>query len=315
MQKPIFLILLVCVHFFKQTDININLKQKPLIRLSTFEDNSFETIKNISQDNFDCLKKDCDVLTTSYKQFVVFKYLQLNLKDYSTFIKNFSEIPIIEINYNIVTDTKAVLQANKLILNVLTSFKFFLDNAETFFKRKNGKVSTITKDFIKLTRNIYDVSFAYRFLTKLRNYSIHLGFPLEFLHIETDSREADPEKWICEIKLLVFLNSLKEEKDLFGGSVYNELMQKEDDIDLLPLINELSHHIIEIQKYIYRVQKNEIDEAIENIEYFVGNHKTDTNQIKVFSNYENIEGKISFSVYEIPFDIIKEYKMAYENWC
>ncbi len=285
-----------------------------MIRLSTFEDNSFETIKNISQDNFDCLKKDCDLLTTSYKQFVVFKYLQLNLKDYSTFIKSFSKIPITEINYNIVTDTQAVLQANKLILNVLTSFKFFLDNAGTFLKRKNGKDSTIAKDFIKLTRNIYDISFAYRFLTKLRNYSIHLGFPLEFLHIETDSRETNPEKWICEIKLLVCLNSLKMEKDLFGGPVYNEIMQKEDDIDLLPLINELSHHIIEIQKYIYRVQKNEIDEAIENVEYFVGNHKTNTNQIKVYSNYENIEGKISFSIYEIPFDIMKEYKLAYNDW-
>jgi len=315
LQIPISLMLLVCVHFFRQTDININLKQKPLIRLSIFQDNSFETIKNISQDNFDRLKKDCDVLTTSYKQFVVFKFLQLNLKDYSTFIKKISKIPATEINYNIVTDTQAILQANKLVLNVLTSFKFFLDNAVTFLKRKNGKDSIIAKDFINLTRNIYDVSFAYRFLTKLRNYSIHLGFPLEFLHIETDSRETNPEKWICDIKLLVCLNSLKEEKDLFGGSVYNELMQKEDNIDLLPLINELSHHIIEIQKYIYRVQKNEIDEAIENIESFVGSHKTDTNQIKVYSNYENIEGKISFSIYQVPFDIIKEYKMAYENWC
>jgi hypothetical protein len=148
----------------------------------------------------------------------------------------------------------------------------------------------------------------------LRNYSIHLGFPLEFLHIETDSRDTNPEKWICDIKLLVCLNSLKTEKGLFGGLVYNEIMQKENDIDLLPLINELSHHIIEIQKYIYRVQKNEIDEAIENIECFVGNHKTNTNQIKVYSNYENIDGKISFSVYEIPFEIMKEYKMAYENW-
>ena len=306
--------LLVCVQFFRQTDININLKQKALIRLSTFEDNSFETIKNISQDNFDCLKKDCDVLTTSYKQFVVFKYLQLNLKDYSKFIKSFSKISITEINYNIVTDTQAILQANKLVLNVLTSFKFFLDNAVTFLKRKNGKDSIIAKDFIKLTRNIYDVSFAYRFLTKLRNYSIHLGFPLEFLHIETDSRETNPEKWICDIKLLVCLNSLKKEKELFS-SVHKELMQKENDIDLLPLINELSHHIIEIQKYIYRVQKNEIDEAIENIECFVGDHKTDTNQIKVYSNYENIEGKISFKIYEIPFGIMKEYKMAYNDWC
>lgn len=45
------------------------------------------------------------------------------------------------------------------------------------------------------------------------------------------------------------------------------------DLDLIPLINELSHHIQTIQKYIYKIQKEEVELAIENIEYFIEKKK------------------------------------------
>jgi len=285
-----------------------------LIRLCTFENNSFEIIKNITQESYDSLKEDSDFLNKTYKQFVVFKFLQLNLKDYFEFIEKLTRVPSVNIDYNVVTNKTIVLEANKLILNVLTSFKFFLDNAETYLKRENGKESQIVNEFISLTNNNYDKSFAYRFLSKMRNYSIHLGFPLEVLNVDIDFNKENPEKSICDFELKIDIEILKKEKSLFG-SLHKELIQMDEDIDLRPLITELSHYIMETQKFLYRKQKEEIDEALDNIETFVGNHKTDRNQIKVYSNYDDNDGVVTFNVYEVPFDVIKEYKSTYKNWC
>jgi len=288
--------------------------QETLIRLCTFENNAFEIIKNISQEAYDGLKDDSDYLKNTYKQFVVFKYLQLNLKDYFEFIEKLTKVPTANIDYNIVTNQSAVLEANKLILNVLTSFKFFLDNAETYLKRTFGKESQIVKDYVLLTNENYDSSFAYRFLSKMRNYSIHLGFPLEALNLDIDFNNENPEKSFCDFELKIDIDKLKNEKSLFG-SLHKELIEMDDDIDLRPLITELSHYIMETQKFLNKKQRNEIEEAIYNIEKFVGNHKTDKNQIKVYSNFDDTNGKISFNVYEVSFDIIKEYKLTYKNWC
>jgi hypothetical protein len=285
-----------------------------VIRISTFENNSFEPFKTITEENFDCLKNDSDVLKSSYTQFVVFKYLQLNLTDYFTFINKTSNIPANKIDYGIVTNIHIVLQANRLILNVLMAFKFFLDNAETFLKRKYGKDSKIVNDYITMTRNYFDNSFAYRFLSKLRNYSVHLGFPLEVLHLDINFNKNDPEKSQCTLQLLLNVEILKQEKALFGQIVYKDLILFNENIDLAPLINELSHYIIQIQKYIYRVQKDDITESLENIEYFVGNYKTETNQIKIYYNYQSVSNEVSFQVYDLPYDIIKDYKKTYLNW-
>lgn len=286
-----------------------------MIRIATFQDNSFEPFKTITENNFDSLKSDCSVLKNNYVQFVVFKNLQLNLKDYFDFIEKWTKVPAYRMDFGISTNIHFVMMANKLILNTLMSFKFFLDNAEAFIKRKYGKDSKEAKDFILLTNKLYDESFAYRFLYKLRNYSVHLGFPLEIVQFDIDFNSKEPEKSEHSAKLLLNIEMLLKEKKLFGNQIYTELENLQDELDLIPLINELSHYIMEFQKFIYSLKKEELMNSIENIEMFVGNHKTKDNQIKVYYNYKKVGKEITFSVYDIPFDILNEYKVTYKNWC
>lgn len=285
-----------------------------MIRLQTFENNSFKTIKNISEESFASLKFDSEILKESYTQFVVFKYLQLNIKDYSKFIRESSNIPAVNLNVNYLMNNEVVLEVNKLIFNILISFKFFLDNAEKYLKRKYGKESEIAINYLTLKSHYFDNVFAYRFLSKLRDYTIHLGFPLQALSYEVTKKTENLSEISGDIQLLVDVELLKKEKDTFGRIVHNDLLKIEEDIDLRPLIQELSKIIIEIQKHIYRIQKEEIENSIENIETFVGNHKTENNEIKVFYNLINEEIKAEFNTYDIPFDIIEEYNKICKNW-
>lgn len=285
-----------------------------MIRIATFEDNSLIPFKTITEKSFTCLKADSEILKASYKQFVVFKFLQLNLKDYFQFISKSSNIPSNEINYGVVHNMNAVLEANRYVLNVLMSFKFFLDNADTYLKRKYGKESEVVNSYISLTRNFFDNSFAYRFLSKLRNFSAHLGFPFDVLNLDIKFNSENPEKSMCSLQILLDIEALKEEKDLFGSIVYKDLSSLSEDLDIVPLINELSSLIIKIQQNIYNAQKDFINESIENIEYFVGDRKTSNNQIKVYQNFIRVNNEVSFDVYDIPYDIINEYKKVYKDW-
>ena len=285
-----------------------------MIRLSTFENNSFEPFKTINEETFELLKSDCSILKDAYTQFVVFKNLQLNLKDYFDFIEKWSNVPADRMDFSISTNIHFVMFANKLILNSLMSFKFFLDNAEFYLKRKYGKQSSEATGFVLLTNKIYDNSFAYRFLYKLRNYSVHLGFPLEVINFDIKFNRENPEKSEHTAKLFLNKELLLKEKDLFGAKVYKEIKDYGNELDLIPLIDELSHHIMEFQKFVYRKQKDELTNSIENIELFTENKKTETNQIKVYYNYKKKGKKISFNVYDIPFEILVEYKKTYKNW-
>lgn len=288
-------------------ELEITSKAK-LYRLSTFEDNKFNTIRIINEDNFNSLAHDCEIIKEAHNQLVVFKFLQLNIKEYSLFINRTSGIPVTQVNIRTITSQSFLLETNKLILNILMSFSFFLDNAGAYLTRKYRTNETIVEDFKKLRSYHYDNSFAYRFLTKLRNYSIHLGFLLQGIGFHADENIENPEKMIGEIQLLIDINLLKQEKRLLSGKVYNEVLEINDDIDLKPLIYELSKSILNIQEFIYSVQKDEIENSIENIEMFVGTHKTKANEIKVFYDLNSQNDSAEFMVYDVPFEMIEDFK-------
>lgn len=277
--------------------------------LATFEDNKFDPVKIIDQNMYDLLVDYCDRIKFSHNQLVIFKYLQLNIKEYSIFVEKFSKIPVTQLKISTLNNQSFLLETNKLVLNVLTSFVFFLDNAKTFLTRKFRNDETIINDFKKLTNHHYDNSFAYRFLTKLRNYSIHLGFPLRGIGFNVEEINENPEKMFGDIQLLIDIDLLKKEKDLLAG-IYKEVSNINDDINLKPLIYDLSKSILEIQKYIYSVQKSEIEHCIQKVESFAREFKTSTNEIVIYHVSQRINDDAELLVYEIPFQMIEDFKVV-----
>lgn len=283
-----------------------------VIRLTTFENGNFRPFQDISQEYFDELRYSSDIIKSSYTQFVVFKYLQMNLNDYGKFLSQITNVPLASISLNIFTDINFVLEVNKYVLNILVSFKFFLDNAETYLKRKYGREADNVLEFKKLLSKHYDENFAYRFLSRLRNYCVHLGFPLTGVAFDVTTPPFQAAHQKGDFKLEVDIELLKKEKDLFGN-MHNEICKYENDIDLIPLIHSLSKSILDIQKYIYRIQKEEIFECFEKLASLEA-HKTDTNQINVFYGITRNGNAVSFNTYEIPIDIVAELRMVYSDW-
>jgi hypothetical protein len=279
-----------------------------LIRLSTFENRKFETIKNISQETFDEIQLDSEILKVTYTQFVIFKNLQINGTEYSKFLDKISNLHIGTVDIKKIHSQELLFQANRVILNLLSSFKFYIDNGEAHLKRKYGKDSDVSKEFRKLTSNEFDNVFAYRFLIKLRNYSLHLGFPLQGLELKAEKNIETPIKTTGSLQLSIDIDLIKKEKNLLGKIVYDDIKNLKEDIDLKPLIVDISLSILKIQKFVFTKQKDEIENAISNLETFAGKYKTETNDIKVFNNLKRNGDVIEFNAYHIPFEIITEFK-------
>ncbi|WP_439185860.1 hypothetical protein [Carboxylicivirga taeanensis] len=285
-----------------------------MAKLYTLEGHDFVEKKSLSEESRKSLLEDCDLINTYSTQLEVFQYLQNNLSDYNEFLTKISGIPITKFNFQAIENTEFIIEVNKHILNILSSFKFFLDNAESYIKRHVGKDSQQILDFKELTSKLYDSYFSYRFLYRLRNYAMHLGFPIQSIHFKSRKQEANPEDMIGDVILEVSIMSMQGEKKLFGP-VHKELMNINSNIDIRPLIVELSKSILTIQKFMHSIHTDKLNDAIANIELYTLKYKTTSNIIVIIDNFHVDDEKVKLTKKNIPFDRINKIKILNNNWC
>jgi hypothetical protein len=85
-----------------------------------------------------------------------------------------------------------IKEANRLILNFLSSVRTFLDHSELHLKRRYGKDSQQVKRYEEICSQQYDGEFSYRFVYQLRNYVQHCGMPVG--HFSLSSKLVD-DSW------------------------------------------------------------------------------------------------------------------------
>ena len=151
------------------------------IRLCSLENNSFNDIKVLSKDTLRQIQKDIDIINEYKSHFLVFVYFQLNLLEFNSLRKRISNVPITNIDINKISRTNNYINTNRITFNLLASFRFFIDHAEAHVKRRYGKTSNESQNFSSILRSNFDKYFSYRFLYKLRNFSQHLGFPIDMV--------------------------------------------------------------------------------------------------------------------------------------
>jgi hypothetical protein len=281
--------------------------------LNSLENNEFKPIKELTEDEFNRIDECVWSISDFNKQFLIFIYFQLNLNEFDKLIKGLSNIPVTQIDVKVIQSKNSFLNINSVVFNLLASFSFYLDSSEAYLKRKFGGTSAESISFIKETEYSFDNSFAYRFLSKLRNYSQHIGFPIHGIPFEAIENIKEPQTMKGDFKLIIGKDLLLKEKGLLGNIVYNDLLTFNDDIDVKPLIYELSYIVSKMEKLIYTFHKEQMEKSIRYIENVANDYKTEKNQIIIMYNI-NIEGeKAKFDYLTLPFDEITEIK-RFNNW-
>lgn len=154
--------------------------------------------------------------------------------------------------------TNQFMDLNRLILNLLSSIRTYLDHTETKIKRENTIHSEEYKLFKRLTTESFDNNFSYRFLAKLRNYSQHCGLPSGSLNIHSEVDEQTLTIFIDRDNLLNDYNS-------WGVIVTNELKKQPEKFDILPLIEQKVEILKKINNHLSENNLSKLTEEGKNL--------------------------------------------------
>lgn len=276
------------------------------IRLCSLENNSFNDIKEIDYEILKSIKQDINEVNAYSNHFKNYIYFQLSFLEFDKLCKTLKNIPIININLNNFVTDSYVMNVNRIIFDLLTAFKYYVDSSKRHIIKRFGNESDELTSFTDLTSKYFDNYFSYRFLEKLRNYTIHSDFPINSIPFKSRENNKNPEKMVGNLTLTVSREELLKEKSYLNARVTKDLTELIEDIDIEPLIIELSKLIFKIEKYIYSTHQSILEDSISNLNMYARRFKTDKNEISIIYNIRESGNKISAETITIPFARIDE---------
>ncbi|MFP7493040.1 hypothetical protein SFC66_04555 [Terribacillus saccharophilus] len=143
-------------------------------------------------------------------------------------------------------DSLLLIEANRLLLNFLSSFTTFIDHCS---KQYSIHLTKLKKDFQKRDSYYFDEYFEYRFFKQMRNIISHIAFPLtkirsnkEGFHILLDKKELLKFDW--------------------KRVVNADLETLEETVDITPMISSLCRQVESLSYDVMYDYKEKIIEAI-----------------------------------------------------
>lgn len=133
------------------------------------------------------------------------------------------------------------------VVNWLASFRLYLDHEETRIARQYGKPSDDLVRFKKATADVYDASFAYRIISRFRNYVLHCGLPISTVSMRTVDSPTSRQ----EIAFTIDRDMLLAGFD--WGRADADLRAQPKNIDVFALIDEAMHGLRVIAHEVLRI--------------------------------------------------------------
>jgi len=202
-------------------------------------------------------------------------------------------------------DTEHVfLNLNRLLLNYLSSIRTFIDHSNAFVVKKFGENSEQHLELKSIFSFFYDNSFAYRFFYKLRNYSQHIGIPVDSLSFTTNY-DREENKIHGNLSVKFDRNKLLKNYNSWGTVKY-DLKELDEEFDVTPLIFEMTHNIKEIERNIEIIQKEELLRAAKFVVELTAHLQDNKGEVFVAYDFKENDKKelTHYSSVDIPFDII-----------
>lgn len=165
------------------------------------------------------------------------------------------EIPHPRIKSIEVTD-----EANRLLLNFLTSCRSYIEHNDTRLKRRYGRESKQVKKFTYAKDSVEEGNFAYAFCCKLRNYVQHCGMAIDvqsnFSRSKGLSGPVDIHKMKIEFDPEKLLDNYNE-----WGDVKKDLKKEKGNLSVKGFAKEAFNAIRYIDSYTYLAEHPNLLEA------------------------------------------------------
>lgn len=221
----------------------------------------------------------------------MYKLLERNGNEYLEYSSNIQDI------LKTATSEEDIgFEANRLLINYLSSLGMFIDYGEKHNKKHFGKEKM--KEFTQKTHAFYDQHISYRFIALLRNYALHYAFPLTNI-IKSENRKSGI--FASKEKLLQFKSWKHAKEDI-------EKMPNDISLEIHVKISMLFVKSL-YDSYVYDVAP----QVIKGIEYFDKLLSKQKDKLPVLLSYHTIkdlsEGKFSSIEYTEPKSYLKSVEI------
>lgn len=150
-----------------------------------------------------------------------------------------------------IDEQQSAAQLNALLINWLTSMRLYIDHAQTRLTREYGRASSELSAFRDWCTTAFDKSLGYRFMYKLRNYTLHCGLPLSGIDV-VPRRTGSPIHWHQEVVFYLHRDRLLSDYGEWGP-VYKDLQLQPLKIEPLPLVRDAMDELDQIEEQIFRL--------------------------------------------------------------
>ncbi len=206
--------------------------------------------------------------------------------------------------------------ANRLFLNFLSSARTLIDHTETYLTRKYGKESYEFKKFKTKTKELFDSSFEYRFMYKLRNYAQHCGLPITNITYTITKDETPQKNRKIILSPLFDKNDLLEKYKEWGSLVKNDFKNLPDELSVRAIINEYYKTVEILNKVFLEIERSSLTKSINFIEDFQNKYYTQVSAMElklcIFHNFKldkpNSLENSEFKTFELPTELIEKVK-------
>jgi hypothetical protein len=152
-----------------------------------------------------------------------------------------------------------LLGSNRIVLNILTSLRTFVDHSNTRLTHKFGTASREIQDFKAACSRQYDSQFAYRFMCRLRNYAQHCGMPVGRIVVRdrlapasAESAAGTPDAGLQDIQ--IYFNAKQLLNDYNGWSGVAQDLERRHKISVRPLSVSLARSVVRLQRVLERLE-------------------------------------------------------------
>jgi hypothetical protein len=147
----------------------------------------------------------------------------------------------------------ASLDFSRLMLNMLSMFKSFLDHGEAALNKRYGSSSLQSASWKEAQSLEYDRSVAYRLFYNIRNYAQHVGMPPIHFSLEQKSGEEG-----VSIRLEFHRSELLETYTKWSSHAREDLRNGGERISIFGMLEEWSACFHRLVKFIQNIRRDEI---------------------------------------------------------
>jgi len=227
------------------------------------------------------IEEKLDLVTENYCEF------ESELLDISSKRMIFSNL-----EYDLAQDTRVLI--NRRVMNLLSSFRMYLDQASGHLNRVFGKQSDIVEHFKAHQSQLYDESLGYRLFCEIRNYVQHRGYAVNHISFMANVVERDSDSRIMHTMIpSILLSELRADKK-FKASILEDLEPLGEKIDVRPLLRDYMTNVLDLNQGLRNETLEQVESWDSEVRGAIERYTTESGEdaISVALCEENSNGRI-----------------------